>query len=73
MRRWNAWFVGQNLSFQGFVNPLGADLVTVAEAAGNGYYTLDDLQVGSLAPGPGSIVLVLSALAAAGLKLRRRR
>src|SRR5262245_24653525 len=61
---------GNNLSFQGFISSTGATRVTVTEFAGNGYYTLDDLQVGTTAPEPGSAALLLGAFALAGAMLR---
>lgn len=56
-----------NKGFQGLVSAEGAAYVTITPIAGNGWISIDDLQVAVPAPGAGGV------LALAGVELLRRR
>jgi hypothetical protein len=68
--------VTNNFSFVGIINATGAARVEVSAIAGNGYLTIDDLQVRTAAvngPEPGTFALAGSVVVALAIRRRLRK
>ena len=62
--------VAGNLSFIGLTAPAGAAAALLEEAAGNGWFDIDDLQVATSVPEPTGVMLAAMGLAVVGWRRR---